>query len=334
MSAGRDSRELEVLHRLAVTLPQSLTVTGVTDALAAGLVDAIDRACECTISSWEREANALTVLSVCEPGGIKESWRGAVYDLADWPDSLAVLEAGTEYREFRLSDAELASEVRAQVEDWAWVSWICFPLVVEMRAVGLIELADYERADPWSPRDISFGQTIAAQAALAVRNAQLLEDLQRQVDHDSLTGLLNHAAFYSRFDEELARIGRGGQPAAALIVDLDDFKLVNDRDGHPAGDEVLRKVAGALRAVCRQTDIAGRIGGDEFCVLLVDLDGDAAPIAERLARVIELESGVSASVGVAVCTGGDRNAAEAISRADRALLEAKRAGKHTFRLAA
>jgi diguanylate cyclase (GGDEF)-like protein len=252
----------------------------------------------------------------------------------EWPDSLAVLEAGSEHREFRLSEAALEPGVRKQVEEWTWASWICFPLTVEKRAVGLIELADYHSPEPWSPRDIVFGQTIATQAALAVRNAQLYEDLQRQVDHDALTGLLNHGAFYSRVEEELARIARGGRRAAALIVDLDDFKVVNDREGHLAGDRTLRKVADALRAVGRQTDIAGRIGGDEFCVLLLDLEGDAAPIAKRLSDVIEMEAGVSVSVGVAVCTGADRDAAEAIARADRALLDAKRAGKHTFRLAA
>jgi len=80
MRGDRDRRELEVLHRLAVSLPRSLTVTGVTDALAEGLVDAIERACECTITSWERDANTLSVLSVCEPGGIEPSWRGVVYD--------------------------------------------------------------------------------------------------------------------------------------------------------------------------------------------------------------------------------------------------------------
>jgi len=146
---GRDRRELEVLHRLAVSLPRSLTVTGVTDALAEGLVDAIERACECTITSWERDANMLTVLSVCEPGGIEPDWRGVVYDLADWPESLAVLEAGSEHREFRLSDASLEPRVREQVEEWTWASWICFPLVVEKRAVGLIELPDYD-----SPRAV------------------------------------------------------------------------------------------------------------------------------------------------------------------------------------
>ena len=334
MRGDRDRRELEVLHRLAVSLPRSLTVTGVTDALAEGLVDAIERACECTITSWERDANTLSVLSVCEPGGIEPSWRGVVYDLADWPESLAVLEAGSEHREFCLSDPSLEPSVREQVEEWTWASWICFPLVVEKRAVGLIELADYDSAEPWSPRDISFGQTIATQAALAVRNAQLYEDLQRQVDHDSLTGLLNHGAFYSRVDEELERIRRSGRPAAALVADLDDFKLVNDRHGHPAGDRALRRVADALRAVCRAGDVAGRIGGDECCVLLVDLEGDPGQVAERLARVFEMEAGVSVSVGVAVCRGSDRAAAEAIARADRALLDAKRAGEHTFRLAA
>ena len=334
MRGGRDRRELEVLHRLAVSLPRSLTVTGVTDALAEGLVDAIERACECTITSWERDANMLTVLSVCEPGGIEPDWRGAVYDLVDWPESLAVLEAGSEHREFRLSDASLEPRVREQVEEWTWASWICFPLVVEKRAVGLIELADYDSPEPWAPRDISFGQTIATQAALAVRNAQLYEDLQRQADRDPLTDVLNHRAYYDRLTQELARAHRAGSSVGVLVLDLDDFKAINDVRGHLAGDRALRQVADALRAVCRAGDLAGRIGGDEFCVLLVDLEGDPALVAGRLAQVIEMESGVSVSVGVAMCRGTDRTAAEAIARADRALLDAKRAGKHTFRLAA
>ncbi len=157
--------------------------------------------------------------------------------------------------------------MREQVEEWTWASWICFPLVVEKRAVGLIELADYDSAEPWSPRDISFGQTIATQAALAVRNAQLYEDLQRQVDHDSLTGLLNHGAFYSRVDEELERIRRSGRPAAALVADLDDFKLVNDRHGPPGGrpGAAARRRRAARRVPGRATSPGGSAATSSAC---------------------------------------------------------------------
>jgi diguanylate cyclase (GGDEF)-like protein len=334
VSDDRDRRELEVLYRLALTLPNSLTVTGVTDNLAVELVGAIERADACTISSWEQPADELQVLSDFNlRDGIDETWRGVRYKLADWPQDRAVLESA-EMREYRRDDPQFNDRQRALFDEWNWRRWLVFPLIVENRPVGLIHLVDSSSDAPWSLSDRRFCATVGAQAALAVRNAQLYEDLRRQVDHDALTGLLNHAAFYGRVDEELARIARGGRPAAVLAIDLDDFKAINDRDGHLAGDETLRRVAAALRAVCRDADVAGRMGGDEFCVLLVDTSGDPLRVADRLTRLLSMEAGVTASVGVAVTRPDDREAAAVIDRADRALLDAKRAGKRTARRSA
>ncbi len=334
MSDDRDRRELEVLYRLALTLPNSLTVTGVTDSLAVELVQVIDRADNCTICSWEQATDELQVLSeASRRDGIDETWRGVRYSLADWPQDRAVLESA-EMRDYRRDDPQFSDRQRTQFDEWEWTSWLVFPLIVENRPVGLIDLVDSTSDAPWSLSDRRFCATVGAQAALAVRNAQLYEDLRRQVDHDALTGLLNHAAFYGRVEEELARIARGGLPAAVLAIDLDDFKAINDRDGHLAGDETLRRVAAALRAVCRDSDVAGRMGGDEFCVLLVDTSGDPLKVADRLTRLLAMEAGVTASVGVTQTRPGDQEAAAVIDRADRALLDAKRAGKRTARRSA
>ena len=206
MSDDRDRRELEVLYRLALMLPNSLTVTGVTDSLAVELVRVIDRADNCTICSWDQATDELQVLSeAARQDGIDETWRGVRYSLADWPQDRAVLESA-EMRDYRRDDPRFTERQRAQFDEWDWCSWLVFPLIVENRPVGLIDLVDSTSDAPWSLSDRRFCATVGAQAALAVRNAQLYEDLRRQVDHDALTGLLNHAAFYGRVEEELARI--------------------------------------------------------------------------------------------------------------------------------
>jgi diguanylate cyclase (GGDEF)-like protein len=331
----RDRRELEVLHRLAVELPRSLSVTGVTDTLARELVEAVDRANECTISSWLPEVDALDNLSVFERGaGITEKWRGERYPLADWPENRALLEAGNAYREYRSNDPEWTDEVRAQLAGWEWASWIALPLVVEGRSVGLIELADYRSAARWSPRDVAFAQTIASQAAMAVRNAQLYENLRTQVLSDALTGLLNHRAFYERVELELAAAQRRAGDLSVIAIDIDDFKSVNDRDGHLAGDRLLRRVAEVLRSLCRESDAAGRVGGDEFLLVMPGLGRGAVAVAERVVEQTFARTGVRVSAGAACMKQGELDAASLIDRADAALLAAKAAGKGTFRLSA
>jgi diguanylate cyclase (GGDEF)-like protein len=331
----RDRRELEVLHRLAVELPRSLSVTGVTDALARELVEAVDRANECTISSWLPELDALDNLSVFERGaGITEKWRGHRYPLDDWPESRALMEAGVAHREYRVDAPEWSDEVRAQLVEWAWSSWIGLPLVVEGRSVGLIELVDYTSLARWSPRDVAFAQTIASQAAMAVRNAQLYENLRTQVLSDALTGLLNHRAFYERVESELAQAQRAGGELSVIAIDVDNFKSVNDRDGHIAGDLLLRRVAEVLRALCRETDAAGRVGGDEFLLVMPGLGKEAGAVAQRVVEQTFARTGVRVSAGAASMKQGELDAASLIDRADAALLAAKAAGKGTLRLSA
>ena len=112
---------------------------------------------------------------------------------------------------------------------------------------------------------------------MAVRNAQLYEDLQRQADRDPLTEVLNHRAYYERLAQELARAHRAGSSVGVLVLDLDDFKSINDVRGHLVGDRALRDAAAAIAARAACCDVAGRLGGDEFGVILPDIgDGGRA----------------------------------------------------------
>lgn len=191
---------------------------------------------------------------------------------------------------------------------------------------------------------------------LVLHRAVLVRHLEEAASTDSKTGLLNAAAWHFRAERELHRAGRQYQSAAALILDLDHFKAVNDKHGHLVGDQVLSSVAAALRSEVRDKDLVGRFGGEEFVVLLSGLDGPRLDgtdgggsaleaVAERLRyRVAELRvevptpdgpmtvGGLSVSIGGARFPehGGDLRTL--LEVADSALFAAKRAGRNSVRV--
>jgi diguanylate cyclase (GGDEF)-like protein len=179
--------------------------------------------------------------------------------------------------------------------------------------------------------------SLGAQAVIALDNARLHRIVERQARIDGLTGLANRRACEDQLAVELARAERFGGPLAIVITDLDDFKEINDRFGHPAGDVVLREFASTLEDGIRDVDLAARWGGEEFVLLLpgTDLDG-AAHVADRVrhaleSRLVLAADGqpipVTASFGVAAYPEASSSHA-LLAAADGALYEAKRAGKN------
>ena len=180
---------------------------------------------------------------------------------------------------------------------------------------------------------------LSGQAAVAIRNAQLVDQVRHQALHDALTGLPNRSLVLDRLDQALARTKRDGTVAAAMFIDLDGFKDVNDSLGHAAGDRLLVAVADRFRATVRGSDTLGRLGGDEFVVVAegASLADGPQPIAERILEVmhtpfelqgIDSRLSVTASIGIAM---GNREAAgELLRDADIALYHAKEQGKNCF----
>jgi diguanylate cyclase (GGDEF)-like protein/PAS domain S-box-containing protein len=162
----------------------------------------------------------------------------------------------------------------------------------------------------------------------------LEERLHHQAFHDPLTGLANRALLKDRLEHAVARFARGAAPLAVLLFDLDSFKGVNDSLGHAHGDELLVAVADELRRCLRQGDTAARLGGDEFAIVLEDLasPADAEVVAERILATLRRplsENGaqVTASVGLALVTGDEREPGDLLRDADVAMYVAKRNGK-------
>jgi len=171
-----------------------------------------------------------------------------------------------------------------------------------------------------------------------VRHAETLE---RLATTDDMTGICNRRHFMALAREPWERFHGGGEPLSLLILDLDLFKSINDRFGHDAGDAVIRHVAGVCGKTMRDTDILGRLGGEEFVLLLPDTRGeDAAARAEALRRRIEASPiaiaeqslRITASIGVAEAESGMARISDLMKRADQALYDAKRDGRNRVRM--
>lgn len=168
---------------------------------------------------------------------------------------------------------------------------------------------------------------------------EMAQQLEYVVDHDFLTGLLNRRHFEQVLSRETERAARYDVSGAVLLIDLDNFKGVNDTFGHRAGDDVLKGVAGLLRQRLRQTDVIARVGGDEFAVLLPQTEADqvrlvADDVVKTIGREIvvlaDQSMRITASVGVAML--GELTDVEALAYADLAMYEAKETGRNRFEM--
>ena len=227
-----------------------------------------------------------------------------------------------------------ADEVRFQptVDD----TWPCLPLIVDSRRRGSLVVVTHP------PRPLSEEEIDVAAALIEAAAAVLaLQEARHAARVDSLTGALNHGAMLARLEEEIDRARRYRTGLACLIIDLDDFKAINDRWGHATGDSVLRQVAALLRTEFRAHDQVARYGGDEFVVLLPHAAGPRAEIAARraLRRLRDIHvvtdegrQPLSASLGLAEWCEPE-TPHELLAKADQALLAGKRAGKDQLRTA-
>jgi len=164
---------------------------------------------------------------------------------------------------------------------------------------------------------------------IAQRLLREIKDLNR---HDELTDCLKKNVFKDELSREINRTTRTQKPLCVMMIDLDDFKQVNDKLGHQRGDEVLRLATDLLKVAIRKTDFIGRYGGDEFCVTLPEADAaEATDIAKRILDLAQAqeakEVGISFSIGIAALTNASETPDAVLTRADEALYRAKSAGK-------
>jgi diguanylate cyclase (GGDEF)-like protein len=207
------------------------------------------------------------------------------------------------------------------------------PLIAGERVLGTLTVWREGVGAEFADQEVVLLQRFATLAALAYDAAEQRERLQELARTDELTGLFNRRHFHERLGAALARARRSGQDVALLMLDVDDFKSVNDQHGHPVGDDVLRGFAATLLASAREGDVVCRTGGEEFSVILPGAGhADAAAAATRYLEAVREahlgpEGRLTASIGVAVALKEGETVASLFRTADDRLLAAKAGGK-------
>ncbi len=215
------------------------------------------------------------------------------------------------------------------------------PIMSREKILGVLSVCSYGSRN-FLERELQLLGTIANQIGVAVENSQLYERTVEIAFTDSMTGLYNRRYLMEQIEREFARASRSKSAFSVIMIDLDGLKTVNDRFGHHGGDAILKELGRIIKADTRTSDVAGRLGGDEFMLLASETDSsEACDIGERIRSQVEQyhteidgeELGASISVGVASYPSHASDVKELLQRADEAMYNAKRSGKNQVCLA-
>ncbi len=261
--------------------------------------------------------------------------HGVIAESIFAPEDCWALRRGQAYPLAGTSGGFVCQHVHWPNPDLPDAGYLCIPLTAQGEVIGVMTV-DANRSIDANSRRLAIAA--AEQLALALANLRLQETLRTQSIRDPLTGLFNRRYLEVSLERELARAARRNHPMAVLMLDLDHFKRFNDSHGHDAGDTLLVQFADVLKRNTRSEDIACRYGGEEFTILLPEVDADSArkraerirnATAEMIVKLREqpLER-ISVSIGLAIFPDDARNGIDLLRNADAALYRAKRAGRN------
>ena len=323
--------ELRALAEMSSALSESLDPLEVADLVArhVGRAAGVD---QCSISLWDRAGDRLLTSGYWPPERLAE--QQPFFPLSGYPATRHVLDS-QEAVEVNVDDPAADPAEVALLRHDGHHGVVMLPLVVKGEALGLVELF-IDRPIALPERRLDLAQMMATEAAMALGNAQAYVTARALADRDPLTGFFNHRYLHERLAEEILRAQRSREPLAVLMLDLDDFKLVNDTLGHLFGDEILRWTAAQIRAGIRASDVPTRYGGDEFAVILpATTAAEALRVGDRILAALAENPytapdhgpiPVTASIGTATFPGQGRTPRELIAVADAALYRVKAGG--------
>ncbi|NPV42880.1 MAG: diguanylate cyclase [Firmicutes bacterium] len=221
-------------------------------------------------------------------------------------------------------------------------SELAVPIKHKGKVLGVLNIESKD-LDAFTPKEIRYMELFAEQVSIAIANARLIESAKKQAITDELTNLYNYRYFINKLEKEVYEARRYKRPLTILMIDLDDFKLVNDTFGHPVGDQILKRVAAIICSNTRKSDIVARYGGEEFGIILPETDKQGGFIVADKIRnnisMIDLSCGelknkknkkifLTASIGIATFPEDADNWERLIIEADNAMYRAKKQGKN------
>ncbi|WP_170753089.1 diguanylate cyclase [Ruegeria lacuscaerulensis] len=278
-------------------------------------------------------SNSRDVLDGCA------SWNGGTHKSHIHPEGCWGLRRGRTY-EFGASEIDFVCE-HAEPHDGR--PYFCFPILAHGETVGLLHLRALEGRDKCFHKSRKLAQLCAEQISMAIANVRMRDQLHDQSVRDPLTGLFNRRHMTETLRKSISRSQQTGAPLSLIAVDVDHFKKFNDTHGHDAGDMVLRAVGSAMEQECDRDEIACRIGGEEFMLILPDnTQEDAMTRAEQLRQAVEgitVRYGekslprITISVGVANYPAHGTMPQDLMRSADDALYEAKDKGRNQVQVA-
>jgi diguanylate cyclase (GGDEF)-like protein len=340
---AQDKTVLDALVRLASLITSSPAATDLIETVAETTCELLG-ASSVSISRLEDDRSTLRTLINVGSLGPGEQRRPAheTYRLADFPDSLACLVGQPVRRAVTdVDDPQAEPAEVALLRSLGKSSSLKTPIILDARVWGELWATRASSAPPFNDHDADMAKVIVALVSAGLAQAAAWQTMQQRALTDPLTGLYNRHFLEESFKRELIIAERAGHPVSVIMGDLDHFKTVNDRDGHLAGDEVLRVFGALLTNNARASDISCRYGGEEFLLVLPGLTQEgAAARAEHLRRAMSAtpvdyggsQITVTVSFGVATYPTHGRTPLELIAAADSALYSAKAQGRNRVNL--
>jgi diguanylate cyclase (GGDEF)-like protein len=316
--------ELEIVYKLNKMINSELELEKILDYLSDFIMESFN-AKNCSIA-------------IVYEGNIKSRHHHKKFDGIDEIENVVIDETLNSKIIGRIADAKSDFRLKSIMTDFDLKSIISFPLKVKKQAVGAI-IIYLDSLRKIADKDCEFISLLADQLAIAIFNAQELSQAKESAMTDKLTGLYNRRYFTELLKESLIKGITQEKPLSIAMIDVDDFKKYNDKNGHVKGDELLTDIASILKNEARGIDVAGRYGGEELILIMPEVNGDTAfRILERIRKKIEEtdffgraaqpKGKVTISSGLVTCMYNSISYEELIELVDKEMYKSKSTGKN------
>ncbi len=328
----REVKELTDLFEIAKTVVSTLDLDKVLSSILRSAMDIADTPSG-SIALYDEESNMMIIHAA--KGFSKEfmtqkSWPVRKGGLTEkiLRNKYPVIIDDTKRRRYFNNPLAKAEGIEALV---------AAPLIFHDKIVGILYVDDFKKRK-FSKNSLRLLSILSSFAAMSIDNAKLHEETFKLAITDGLTNLYNHRYFQEALEDEVARAKRYNLYTSLILLDIDDFKKLNDRHGHQIGDKILKKVSKSIQKSIREVDCASRYGGEEFAIILPEIDIESAyVVAERIRNSIitdtkgffeDADSDVTVTLGIASYPIDALDKDELIRRSDEALYYGKRTGKN------